>query len=118
MIQAPTPLPSPPGVDLNLLVDNLIPLVGVLSVLIVGALTLRWLFRSPIGEAIAEGIRQRRRRRYGADVGETGEHRVAELAADIHALRGQLTELAERVDFAERLLAQSREPERLRVPKP
>jgi len=118
MMQRPTPLPTPPGLDPNLLVDQLVPLIGVLAVLIVGALALRWLFRSPIGEAIAEGIRQRRRRRYGSDLGETGEHRVVELETEVQALRGQLTELAERVDFAERLLAQSREPERLRAPKP
>src|SRR5439155_247823 len=84
----------------------------VLAVLIVGAMALRWLFRSPIGEAIAEGIRQRRRRRYGADLGETGEHRVTGLETEVQALRGQLAELAERVDFAERLLARSREQEK------
>jgi len=106
----------PPGIDLNNLLDQIIPLIGVLAVLIVGALAVRWLFRSPIGEAIAEGIRMRRRRRYGADVSETGEQRVAELETEMQALRGQLAELAERVDFAERLLTQSREPERLRPP--
>ena len=57
MMQGPTPLPTPPGLDPNLLVDQLVPLIGVLAVLIVGAMALRWLFRSPIGEAIAEGIR-------------------------------------------------------------
>ena len=118
MMQGTTPLPTPPGLDPNILIDALVPLIGGLAVLIVGAITLRWLFRSPIGEAIAEGIRQRRRRRYGADLGETGEHRVVDLEAEVQALRGQLTELAERVDFAERLLARSREPERLRAPTP
>lgn len=118
MMQGPTPLPTPPGLDPNLLLDQLVPLVGVLAVLIVGAMALRWLFRSSIGDAIAEGIRQRRRRRYGADLGETDEHRVVELENEVQTLRGQLTELAERVDFTERLLAQSREPERLRAPKP
>jgi len=116
MMQGPTPLPTPPRLDPNVLVDQLVPLIGVLAVLIVGAMALRWLFRSPIGEAIAEGIRQRRRRRYGADLGETGEHRVTGLETEVQALRGQLAELAERVDFAERLLARSREPERLRPP--
>ncbi len=116
MMQGPTPLPTPPGLDPNLFVEQIIPLIGGLAVLIVGAIALRWLFRSPIGEAIAEGIRMRRRRRYGADVSETGEHRVAELETEVQTLRGQLAELAERVDFAERLLARSREPERLRPP--
>jgi hypothetical protein len=116
-MQGPASTPLPPGFDLNLLIERLIPLVGVLAVLIVGAIALRWLFRSPIAEAISEGIRQRRRRRYGADVGETGEQRVAELERELQAVQGQLTELGERLDFTERLLAQSREPERLRPPR-
>jgi len=95
-MQGPTPLPTPPGLDPNLFVEQIIPLIGVLAVLIVGAIALRWLFRSPIGEAIAEGIRMRRQRRYGTDVSATGEHRVAELETEVHALRGQLAELAER----------------------
>ena len=52
-MQGPTPPPMPPGIDLNNLLDQIIPLIGVLAVLIVGAMALRWLFRSPIGEAIA-----------------------------------------------------------------
>jgi hypothetical protein len=116
-MQGPAPTPLPPGFDLNLLVEKLVPLVAVLAAILVGGLALRWFFRSPIGEAIAEGIRLRRRRRYGADLGETGDQRVADLERELQAVQGQLTELGERLDFAERLLAQSKEPERLRPPR-
>ncbi len=41
--------------------------------------------------------------------GRAAERRVAELEDRLEALRGQFNELAERVDFAERMLAQQRE---------
>ena len=53
--------------------------------------------------------------RHGApDLG--GEARAIEFEAqaeELHDLRGRLAELEERVDFAERMLAQSRERESL-----
>jgi hypothetical protein len=41
------------------------------------------------------------------------ERRVSELEEQFDGLRQQFNELAERVDFAERMLAQQREPPRL-----
>ena len=41
------------------------------------------------------------------------EQRVSELEEQFDALRQQFNDLAERVDFAERMLAQQREPPRL-----
>ncbi len=41
--------------------------------------------------------------------GRAAERRVADLEDRLEALRGQFNELAERVDFAERMLAQQRE---------
>jgi len=84
------------------------------------ALTLKWLFGSPIADAWAERIRlNSRRRKYWKGLGgewtdvpvETGadEQRVAELEQRLTALGGQVSELAERLDFAERLLAERRE---------
>lgn len=46
----------------------------------------------------------------------SGEARAVEFEAqaeELHELRGRMAELEERVDFAERMLAQSREPESL-----
>ena len=102
MMQAPMP-PLPPGLDLNLVVDQLMPIVG-LVVLFVGC---RWVFRSPVGEAFAERIRTRTQRRWGS--GGEDPQRVAELEAQVSHLQGQVSELAERIDFAERMLAEQRE---------
>lgn len=108
VVQAPTPLPPPPpGMDPNLLIEQLVPLIGVIGVAIVLALTVRWLFRSPMAEAMAERMRARTRTRLG-ETGE-GDDRIAGLEHQVVTLQGQLTELAERVDFAERLLAERRE---------
>ena len=62
------------------------------------------IFRGPLGQALARRL-------------EGGAGRQGEQDATLHALdelRGRMAELEERVDFAERLLAQAREPDRLR----
>jgi hypothetical protein len=63
-----------------------------------------WIFikilRSPIAEALA--------RRIGRD-GPSGAAQDGEIAE----LRTRVSELEERLDFTERMLAQSREPDRL-----
>jgi hypothetical protein len=45
------------------------------------------------------------------------ERRVDELEAQLDGLRQQFNDLAERVDFAERMLAQQREPQPPRLPR-
>jgi hypothetical protein len=45
------------------------------------------------------------------------EQRVTELEEQFGALRDQFNDLAERVDFAERMLAQHREPPRPQLPR-
>lgn len=83
------------------------------------ALILKWLFQSPVGEAWAERIRAgaHRRRHWKGLGGEwvdtpgdaaLDDKRAAELEARLTMMDGQLSELAERVDFAERLLAERR----------
>jgi hypothetical protein len=47
----------------------------------------------------------------GAQAGTTGEARQEELAAALEEVRREVAELAERVDFTERLLAKGREGE-------
>ena len=59
------------------------------------------IFRGPLGDALAERIRG------GAPGGDPA------LAAEMDQLRGRLAEVEERLDFAERLLAQAREADQL-----
>jgi hypothetical protein len=65
---------------------------------IFGGGTLFLLAVSPVGRALAERIR-------GAQPAPDPE-----LLAEVDALRAEVSELHERVDFAERLLAQRQEP--------
>ncbi|MGH7674193.1 MAG: hypothetical protein ACREMV_02885 [Gemmatimonadales bacterium] len=93
--------------DPNFLIGQLIPLVGTFGFFVLVALVLRWFFRSPVGEALAERIRARTRQRMG-DAGVTDDRRVHALEEQVRHLQDQLTELGERVDFAERVLAEQR----------
>ena len=73
---------------------------GVLAItFIFGGGTLFLLSVSPVGRALAERIR-----------GHAQPAADPELAAEVDALRHEVAELHERVDFAERLLAQRQEP--------
>ena len=63
-----------------------------------------FVLRGPFGRALAERLS----RRAGVDNRE-----VRELRGEVDALRHELTEVQERLDFAERLLARQREAERL-----
>lgn len=104
--QTPAP-PMPPLPDPNLVFTGIMEWVGPLAVMIVVVIGLRWLFRSPVGEAIAESIRHASRQRRGVP-GESGEQ-VAALEAQVASLRSEVSDLAERLDFAERVLAERRE---------
>lgn len=68
--------------------------------------------RSEIGKAIAHAIRVN-----ATDADEEGlavlGQEVAELRRELEEVRGQLADTHERLDFTERLLAQSRSPEQL-----
>ena len=110
VVQTPPPPPVPPvpGLDPNFVVAQLAPLIGFVAFAIVAVVALRWLAKSPVAEALAERIRARTRDRFG-DTREVESERVAGLEAQVSALQGQLSELAERVDFAERMLADRRE---------
>jgi len=111
MTQTPMP-PLPPGLDLNLVLSQVIPIIGMVVVILVGASAVRWMLRgTAVGEAIAERIRMRAQRRWGAggEAGGDDPQRVAALEQEVSRLQGQVSELAERIDFAERMLAERRE---------
>jgi hypothetical protein len=84
---------------------------GVLAiVLIFGGGTLFLLAVSPIGRAIAERIR-------GRPPAPADAAAPDEVRADLQELRREVAELVERMDFMERLLAKSRDAERLAPPR-
>lgn len=68
---------------------------------------------SPVGRAIADRIRSG-----GPAAGEESVQRLREtqqaMLEDLEVVRQELGEVQERLDFTERLLAQQREPGRLR----
>ena len=72
-------------------------------VLLFGGGTFAAIAYSPIGRAWADRIRGRVPADPEADAGR------AELAESVEALRREVAELAERVDFTERLLTRGRE---------
>ena len=61
-----------------------------------------FVLRGPFGRALAERLSGRSR-------GPAEEGEIQELRADVDALRHQLDEVQERLDFAERLLARQSE---------
>ncbi|HEV2670449.1 MAG TPA: hypothetical protein VGU74_05110 [Gemmatimonadales bacterium] len=115
VLQGPTPPPPMIPFDPN----QLIPLIGVIGVLVVAGVVLYAFFKSDLATAIAERIRggiHRRKKSKGfggewSDMpleGADAEH-VADLEHKVSEMQGQIAEMAERLDFAERLLAQKRE---------
>lgn len=82
-------------------------------VFLFGGGTLFLLSISPIGRAFADRIRARGQGGGASDVrSELAEHKEA-LERELEAVRREVAELAERVDFAERLLAKNREGQRI-----
>ncbi len=68
---------------------------------------------SPIGRAVADRIRGKSAAAAGGDLHTAlAEHKEA-LDQELEAVRREVAELAERMDFAERLLAQNREGQRI-----
>jgi hypothetical protein len=79
--------------------------------LIALAIGMGWILTGPIGVALAARIRGARA---AGDLALASE--VEELhgrLGEVEELRDRLAELEERLDFAERLLGQTREPDRL-----
>jgi F0F1-type ATP synthase membrane subunit b/b' len=80
---------------------NLTQLAGLAIVMIAGIAALK-----PVLGAFAERIRR------GTEQARDGQQ---ELAEEVRAMRQELAELAERVDFTERLLAKGSEASRVNV---
>ena len=112
--------PPPPGVDLDTVIRELIPLVGMIGGMVLVGVVLYAFFKSDLAKAMAERIRagihrKRRWKGFGGEWSDTPAEglvdpdHVAELDQRVVEMQGQIAEMAERLDFAERLLAQKRE---------
>src|SRR5262249_46843336 len=82
-----------------------------------------FVLRGPVGKALAQWIagwshtgQRWIEGKAGLQGGGVGTAEVDQLRAEIDDLRGQLAEVQERLDFPERVLAQSREAARLAPP--
>ncbi len=84
---------------MRLLIENMATIVALTGIVCVVAL-------GPIGRALARRIE-------GRPVDHSGFLELRERLADLERAQSHVTELEERLDFAERLLAQRSEPARL-----
>ena len=94
--------------------DVLIPLAAILTIF--GGGTLVLLSITPVGKALAARILKKP---LPGELDEDMAEEVRELRREVDELRHverQVSELGERVDFLERLVAKQREPERLAPP--
>ena len=99
------------------------PVVGIIGVMLVLGATL--VLSGPVGKALGEWIRgwsktdeqwiAFKAAKQGIAVGGMAESE--RLAAEVDELRHRLTEVEERLDFAERLLAKERQADRLAPPR-
>jgi len=113
ILQGPVATP-PPTPIIPFDPNQLIPLIGLIGGFVVAGVVLYAFFKSDLAAAIAERIRAgiHRRKRWKdtpAEGIELGEGHVVELEQRVVEMQGQIAEMAERLDFAERLLAQKRE---------
>lgn len=82
-----------------------------IPIVAVGGFFLWMIALSPVGKAYAERVRGRT-----ADAGTSEDQ--AELVESVENLRREVAELAERVDFTERLLGQGKVGEQIGKPRP
>jgi hypothetical protein len=97
------------------------PAVGVIGLALVLGTTL--VLSGPVGKALAEWIRgwsktdehwmAMKAAKHGVVLGGESER----LLAEVDELRRRLSEVEERLDFTERLLARERDPDRLAPPR-
>jgi|SRR6266550_2652143 len=94
------------------------PFAFVLGLVVVAGTAI--VLRGPIGHALAEWIRGWSRTDEQWLAVQAAKHGVVpdspQVAAEVEALRQRLAELEERLDFTERMLARSREEQKLVAP--
>ncbi|MGH7547151.1 MAG: hypothetical protein ACREMM_03135 [Gemmatimonadales bacterium] len=87
---------------------------GVFAIIFIfGGGTLFLLAISPVGKALAERIRRHGGTGISDDARAELEEFRSELLGEVQQLRTEVSELSERMDFAERLLAKNRDGQRI-----
>jgi hypothetical protein len=76
--------------------------IPIISILTFGAI---FISRGPIGQAMA--------RRLSGHSADDSSDEILELREQVELLRTEIGDVQERLDFAERLLARGRDPERI-----
>ena len=116
ILQGPVLAQTPPPPLLPFDPNQLIPLIGMVGGMIVVGVVLYAFLKSDLAAALAERIRAGigRRKHWKRVDGEwlgtaADERNAPALEERLEQMHGQIAELAERLDFAERLLAQKRE---------
>lgn len=98
-------------------INDWAPVVGVSAIALSAGAAI--VLRGPIGKALAQWIggwshtEQKWIEAKMRDSGGPPSGDVEQLRSEVDELRGQLAEVQERLDFAERMLARSREADRL-----
>ena len=111
LVQGLPPIPNPPSipVDPNMILTSMdSPAIVMIVLLVMTACTIvLW----PLARALARRLEGRGGQDTSALRGEVEQlqHRLGE----VDQLQVRIAELEERLDFTERMLAQSREPDRL-----
>ncbi len=108
IVQAPVPDPPSIPIDPNLIATSLdSPAVVMIVLLVMTACTIvLW----PLVRALARRLEGRG----GQDAALRGEvEQLHQRLGEVDQLQIRIAELEERLDFTERMLAQSREPDRL-----
>jgi Tfp pilus assembly protein PilO len=110
MLQLPTPpTPQAPPFDPNLIFVNHGP-PGSVLLIIIAALTATVIILWPLMRAFGRRLEGKG----GGDAALRSDvDQLHSRLAEVDMLQARVTELEERVDFTERLLAQNREPDRL-----
>ena len=91
---------------------------GILAIVFIfGGGSLFLLAISPVGKAVADRIRGQGAVALPEHLRRDLDEARSQLEIDVHQLRTEVSELSERMDFAERLLAKQREGERLGPPR-
>jgi hypothetical protein len=92
-------------------------MLGTLFLAVALVICARWFFHSELSDAVAESIRRKHRGEVEPEVVDRIEELAERMDEELVQLRGEITELSERLDFTERVLVEARQRAGLPEPK-